>query len=58
MKQRITDIIKTFGENDGICSRIYVDGNTMVGIFCQLLGVMRMKNLLVFLQDESDRYRY
>ena len=57
MKQRITDIIKTFGENDGICSRIYVDGFKHDG--WDILSVAwsyEDENLLVFLQDENDRY--
>ena len=57
MKQRITDIIKTFGENDGICSRIYVSGFKHNG--WDILSVAwsyEDENLLVFLQDENDRY--
>jgi hypothetical protein len=57
MKQRITDIIKTLGENDGICSRIYVDGFKHNG--WDILSVAwsyEDENLLVFLQDENDRY--
>lgn len=57
MKQRITDIIKTCGENDGICSRIYVSGFKHDG--WDILSVAwsyEDENLLVFLQDESDRY--
>ena len=57
MKQRITNIIKTFGENDGICSRIYVDGFKDDG--WDILSVAwsyEDENLLVFLQDENDRY--
>ena len=57
MKQRLTDIIKTFGENDGICSRIYVRGFKHNG--WDILSVAwsyEDENLLVFLQDENDRY--
>ena len=57
MKQRITDIIKTFGENDGICTRIYVSGFKHNG--WDILSVAwgyEDENLLVFLQDENDRY--
>ena len=57
MKQRITDIVKTFGENDGICSRIYIDGFKHDG--WDILSVAwsyEDENLLVFLQDENDRY--
>ena len=57
MKQRITDIIKTLGENDGICSRIYVSGFKHNG--WDILSVAwsyEDENLLVFLQDENDRY--
>ena len=57
MKQRLTDIIKTFGENDGICSRIYVseiehDGWDILSVAWSYED----ENLLVFLQDENDRY--
>lgn len=57
MKQRITDIIKKCGENDGICSRIYVSGFKHDG--WDILSVAwsyEDENLLVFLQDENDRY--
>lgn len=57
MKQRLTDIIKTLGENDGICSRIYVRGFKHNG--WDILSVAwsyEDENLLVFLQDENDRY--
>lgn len=57
MKQRLTDIIKTFGENDGICTRIYISGFKHNG--WDILSVAwgyEDENLLVFLQDESDRY--
>ena len=57
MKQRLTDIIKTCGENDGICSRIYVSGFKYDG--WDILSVAwsyEDENLLVFLQDENDRY--
>lgn len=57
MKQRITDIIKTLGENDGICSRIYLDGFKHDG--WDILSVAwsyEDENLLVFLEDESERY--
>ena len=57
MKQRITDIVKKCGENDGICSRIYVSGFKHDG--WDILSVAwsyEDENLLVFLQDENDRY--
>lgn len=57
MKQRITDIIKTFGENDGICSRIDVNGLKHDGR--DILSVIwhyEDERLKVFLQDENDRY--
>lgn len=57
MKQRLTDIIKKCGENDGICSRIYVSGFKHNG--WDILSVAwsyEDENLLVFLQDENDRY--
>ena len=57
MKQRLTDIIKKCGENDGICSRIYVSGFKYNG--WDILSVAwsyEDENLLVFLQDENDRY--
>lgn len=57
MKQRLTDIIKKCGENDGICSRIYVRGFKHNG--WDILSVAwsyEDENLLVFLQDENDRY--
>lgn len=57
MKQRLTDIIKKCGENDGICSRIYVSGFKHDG--WDILSVAwsyEDENLLVFLQDENDRY--
>lgn len=57
MRQRITDIIKKFGENDGICSRIYVSEFKHNG--WDILSVAwsyEDKNLLVFLEDENGRF--
>lgn len=54
MKQRITDIIKMYGENDGIVSRIYIDGKHNDLDILSVAWSYEDENLLVFLQDECD----
>lgn len=54
MKQRLTDIIKKYGENDGIVSRIYIDGRHNGLDILSVAWSYEDENLLVFLQDEND----
>lgn len=54
MKQRLTDIIKKYGENDGIVSRIYIDGKYNNLDILSVAWSYEDENLLVFLQDEYD----
>lgn len=54
MKQRLTDIIKKYGENDGIVSRIYIDGRHNNLDILSVAWSYEDENLLVFLQDEYD----
>lgn len=54
MKQRLTDIIKMYGENDGIVSRIYIDGKHNDLDILSVAWSYEDKNLLVFLQDKND----
>jgi hypothetical protein len=54
MKQRLTDIIKKYGENDGIVSRIYIDGKHNDLDILSVAWSYEDRNLLVFLQDADD----
>lgn len=54
MKQRLTDIIKKYGENDGIVSRIYIDGKHNGLDILSVAWSYEDENLLVFLQDADD----
>lgn len=54
MKQRLTDIIKKYGENDGIVSRIYIDGRHNGLDILSVAWSYEDGNLLVFLQDADD----
>lgn len=54
MKQRLTDIIKMYGENDGIVSRIYIDGKHNDLDILSVAWSYEDENLLVFLQDADD----
>lgn len=56
MKQRLTDIIKKYGENDGIVSRIYIDGKYNNLDILSVAWSYEDENLLVFLQDEYDTF--
>lgn len=56
MKQRLTDIIKKYGENDGIVSRIYIDGKHNNLDILSVAWSYEDENLLVFLQDEYDTF--
>jgi hypothetical protein len=56
MKQRLTDIIKKYGENDGIVSRIYIDGKFNNLDILSVAWSYEDENLLVFLQDEYDTF--
>jgi hypothetical protein len=58
METTLRKLIKTYGENDSIVTRLYIDTITCNGMDCLSVGYdnENENELLTFWQDHDDRY--